>query len=57
MSMEQNISVEKMYDQRQNFTIVALTGITGSGCSDFAELMHSQFIDNDGNGWGKNQKA
>ena len=30
MSMEQNIPVEKMYEQRQNFTIVALTGITGS---------------------------
>lgn len=55
--MEQNISVEKMYDQRQNFTIVALTGITGSGCSDFAELMHSQFIDNDGNGWGQESKG
>ena len=30
LSMEQNIPVEKMYEQRQNFTIVALTGITGS---------------------------
>ena len=55
--MEQNIPVEKMYEQRQNFTIVALTGITGSGCSDFAELMHSQFIDNDDNGWGQESKG
>ncbi len=55
--MEQNIPVEKMYEQRQNFTIVALTGITGSGCSGFAELMHSQFIDNDDNGWGQESKG
>lgn len=57
MSMAQNIPVEKMYEQRQNFTIVALTGITGSGCSDFAELMHSQFIDNGSNGWGQESKG
>ena len=56
-AMAQNIPVEKMYEQRQNFTIVALTGITGSGCSDFAELMHSQFIDNDDNGWGQESKG
>lgn len=55
--MAQNIPVEKMYEQRQNFTIVALTGITGSGCSDFAELMHSKFIDNDDNGWGQKSKG
>lgn len=32
-----------MYEQRQDFMIVALTGITGSGCSDFAKLMATPF--------------
>ena len=35
--------LHEMYDQRKNFVIVALTGITGSGCSDFAELMAKPF--------------
>lgn len=41
--MPKTIPVEKMYEQRQNFVVVALTGITGSGCSDFADLMGSPF--------------
>lgn len=53
--MTENIPVSKMYEQRQNFIIVALTGITGSGCSDFADLMHSKFIDKDKNGWGESK--
>lgn len=32
-----------MYSQRSNFIIVALTGITGSGCSAFAESMALPF--------------
>lgn len=31
------IPMEQMYRQRKDFVIVALTGITGSGCSDLAE--------------------
>lgn len=53
----ENIPVNKMYEQRHKFIIVALTGITGSGCSDFAELMHSEFIKDAGNGWGNLKKA
>lgn len=37
------IPIHQVYDQRQNFIIVALTGITGSGCSSFAELMATPF--------------
>lgn len=39
----QEIPIHQVYDQRQNFVIVALTGITGSGCSDFATLMATPF--------------
>lgn len=53
----ENIPVKQMYDQRHKFIIVALTGITGSGCSDFAELMHSEFIKDAGNGWGQPEKG
>lgn len=35
--------IHNMYNQRKDFIIVALTGITGSGCSDFANLMASPF--------------
>lgn len=55
-----NIPVNKMYEQRHKFIIVALKGITGSGCSDFADLMHSKFIrknDNDEPGWGESEKG
>lgn len=37
------IPVEQMYQQRKDFVIVALTGITGSGCSDLAAMMHRPF--------------
>lgn len=37
------IPVDTMYSQRSNFIIVALTGITGSGCSAFAESMALSF--------------
>ena len=40
-----NVPVEQMYRQRKDFTMVALTGITGSGCSDLAELMCKSFED------------
>lgn len=51
-----NIPVNKMYEQRHKFIIVALTGITGSGCSDFANLMSSQFVDENESGWGEPQR-
>lgn len=37
------IPVEQMYQQRKDFVIVALTGITGSGCTDLASMMHRPF--------------
>lgn len=37
------IPVEKMYQQRKDFVIVALTGITGSGCTNLADIMHRPF--------------
>lgn len=38
-----NSPVQAMYDQRRNFVVVALTGITGSGCSQFADIMSKKF--------------
>ena len=35
--------VDTIYNQRKDFIIVALTGITGSGCSAFAEAMAMPF--------------
>lgn len=43
MEMDENIPLDAMYQQRRDYVIVALTGITGSGCSKFAELMASSF--------------
>lgn len=40
---DSNIPLHQIYDQREDFLIVALTGITGSGCSDFADLMSKPF--------------
>lgn len=40
---EYNSPVQAMYDQRKNFVVVALTGITGSGCSQFADIMSKEF--------------
>lgn len=40
------ISVFKdIYDLRQNFTVIGLTGRTGSGCSKFADLLSKQDLD------------
>lgn len=50
--MGNNIPVNTMYEQRHKFTIVALTGITGSGCSDFADIMSHPFTTLEGDGWG-----
>ena len=37
------IPMELVYSQRKGFVIVALTGITGSGCSDLADIMSKPF--------------
>ena len=43
----QNIKmqIEQMYVHRRDFIVVALTGITGSGCSDLANIMSNDFSD------------
>lgn len=41
--MDKSIPLYQMYSQRENFVIVALTGITGSGCSAFADMMSKDF--------------
>jgi len=41
--MDTLIPLHQMYSQRENFVIVALTGITGSGCSAFADMMEEGF--------------
>lgn len=35
--------IEQMYVHRRDFIVVALTGITGSGCSDLASIMSNDF--------------
>mgnify|MGYP000699417919 FL=1 len=37
--------IEQMYVHRRDFIVVALTGITGSGCSDLAGIMSNDFSD------------
>ncbi len=37
--------IEQMYVHRRDFIVVALTGITGSGCSDLASIMSNDFSD------------
>ncbi len=37
--------IEQMYVHRRDFIVVALTGITGSGCSDLADIMSNDFSD------------
>lgn len=34
-----SLPVETLYEGRQNFTIIGLTGVTGSGCSQLAKYM------------------
>ncbi len=41
--MDKSIPLHKIYSQREDFVIVALTGITGSGCSNFADMMAMNF--------------
>lgn len=40
-----SIPMELVYNQRKDFVIVALTGITGSGCSDLADIMSKPFAE------------
>lgn len=39
MNTEQNKIANYLYDCRKNFSIVALTGVSGSGCSGIAKMM------------------
>ena len=39
------LPINEMYKQRSDFVIVALTGISGSGCSALAELMERPFAE------------
>lgn len=41
--MDRSIPLHQIYTQREDFVIVALTGITGSGCSNFADMMAMNF--------------
>lgn len=41
--MDKSVPLHQIYSQRDNFVIVALTGITGSGCSNFADMMAMDF--------------
>lgn len=41
--MDKSIPLHQIYSQREDFVIVALTGITGSGCSNFADMMAMDF--------------
>lgn len=36
--------MDNLYKDRENFTIVALTGYTGTGCSILADLMSEEFL-------------
>ena len=39
----ENNKLEQLYSLRKNFTIIGLTGRTGSGCSELANVMSSSF--------------
>lgn len=36
-------SIDKIYNLRNKFSVIALTGVTGSGCSEFANIMAGSF--------------
>ncbi|OXB17495.1 cytidine/deoxycytidylate deaminase family protein [Flavobacterium reichenbachii] len=40
------MNIEKIYELRKSFTIIALTGRKGSGCSDIAKQLENGFSDN-----------
>ena len=42
MTKEQNNIANYLYDCRKNFSIVALTGVSGSGCSGIARMMEKE---------------
>ena len=43
--MIKNSNLDKLYSLRRNFTIIAITGRTGSGCSKVSSILSSK-IDN-----------
>ncbi|PXY40369.1 hypothetical protein DMB65_12180 [Flavobacterium cheongpyeongense] len=40
-----NTRLDQLYSLRRNFTIIGLTGRTGSGCSDLAEILSMKFTE------------
>ncbi len=32
-------TIDKIYNLRSKFSVVALTGVTGNGCSELADIM------------------
>ncbi|HLN94434.1 MAG TPA: hypothetical protein VK183_02275 [Flavobacterium sp.] len=42
------MNIDKIYDLRKKFTIIALTGRKGSGCGTVAELLRQGFSDDNG---------
>lgn len=42
---ERKVLIDTLFKDRENFTIVALTGYTGTGCSILAETMSREFAD------------
>lgn len=41
------MNIEKIYELRKSYTVIALTGRTGSGCSEIADRLVKGFSDND----------
>jgi deoxycytidylate deaminase/dephospho-CoA kinase len=41
------MNIEKIYELRKSYTVIALTGRTGSGCSEIADRLVQGFSDND----------
>ena len=39
------LAIQKLYDNRQKFILIGLTGRTGSGCTSAAKILSSKFQD------------
>ena len=37
--------IEKIYENRENFVVIGLTGKTGSGCSTVAQILEKGYTD------------
>jgi deoxycytidylate deaminase len=45
--MANKTKLDELYSLRENFTIIGLTGRTGSGCSDSADILSKPFVEFD----------